>query len=120
MQLLTGVFVTALLICCANGHLLSLLQLRATPPPPEQSSFPLCPGHPLPVVNASDILAKLQPLLDMAARNISAILREDKTPGGAVLGVVYRDSLIWSQGFGLINDSGEVVTIRSVGHFCHQ
>ena len=103
MQLLARVFVTALLVCCTNGHLLSLLR-----PPTPQHDFPLCPGHPLPVVDTSDVLARLRPVLDEAAKNISAILREDKAPGGAVVGVVYRDTLIWSQGFGLINDSGVV------------
>lgn len=103
MQLLTSVFVTTLLVCCTNGHLLSLLRLGRTPTP--RHDFPLCPGHPLPVVDTSDVLAGLRLTLDEAAKNISAILKEDKAPGGAVVGVVYRDMLIWSQGFGLINDS---------------
>ena len=114
MQLLTSVFVTTLLVCCTNGHLLSLLRLGRTPTP--RHDFPLCPGHPLPVVDTSDVLAGLRLTLDEAAKNISAILKEDKAPGGAVVGVVYRDMLIWSQGFGLINDSG---VVKGTNHVCH-
>ena len=66
----------------------------------------LCPNFPLPAVSAPNVLAKLQPFLETVAKNVSAALEKDKSPGGVALGVVYNDTLIWSKGFGLINDSG--------------
>ena len=69
----------------------------------------VCPSFPLPVANVSDVLSKLQPFLEEAAKNISAALKTDSSPGGAVVSVVYKDSVIWTQGYGLINDSGKWV-----------
>ena len=66
----------------------------------------LCPPYPLPSASASDVLSKLQPFLTEAAANISAALKADNSPGGAVVNLVYNDTVIWTKGFGLINDSG--------------
>ena len=65
-----------------------------------------CPDYPLPSASASDVLSKLQPFLTEAATNISAALKADNSPGGAVVNLVYNDTVIWTKGFGLINDSG--------------
>ena len=74
-------------------------------------AVPLCPSYPLPAASPTDLLAKLKPFLEEAAKNISAVLEEDKSPGGAVVNVVYNDTVIWTKGFGLINDSGSELTI---------
>lgn len=71
----------------------------------------MCPNFPLPAVGASEVLAKLQPFLEAVVKNVSAALEKDKSPGGVALGVVYNDTLIWSKGFGLINQSGKTSTL---------
>ena len=68
------------------------------------SSETLCPSHPYPIANASEVLSKLQPFLDEAGKNMSEALAG--SPGGAVVNVVYKDTVIWTKGFGLINMSG--------------
>ena len=74
---------------------------------PRGVAIPFCPSYPLPAASPSDLLAKLEPFLEEAAKNISAALEEHKSPGGAVVNVVYNDTVIWTKGFGLINDSGK-------------
>ena len=71
-------------------------------------TIPLCHSFPLPAATPSDLLAKLEPFLEEAAKNISAALKEDNSPGGAVVSVVYNDTVIWTKGSGLINDSGKI------------
>ena len=71
-----------------------------------------CPSHPLPTASASVLLVKLEPFLEEVAENISAALEEDKSPGGAVVSIVYNDTVIWTKGFGLINDSGNEILTR--------
>ena len=39
-------------------------------------------------------------------KNSSAVLEENKSPGSAVVNLVCNDTVIWTKGFGLINDSG--------------
>jgi len=69
----------------------------------------LCPSYPLPTASASVLLVKLEPFLEEAVENISAVLQEDRSPGGAVVSIVYNDTVIWTKGFGLINDSGKTL-----------
>ncbi len=68
----------------------------------------LCPAIPLPAASTSELLSKLQPFLDEAAKNISAALEADKSPGGVAINVVYNDTVLWSKGFGVVNESGRV------------
>lgn len=68
----------------------------------------LCPSYPYPVAEASTLLQALQPYLDEIGKNISSLLTT--TPGGAVVSVVYRDTVIWTHGGGAINMSGKLVT----------
>lgn len=65
-----------------------------------------CPSHPLPVASSAALLSKLEPALQGAAANITAALQKDKSPGGVVVSFVYRDTVLWTKGFGLINMSG--------------
>lgn len=66
-----------------------------------------CPSFPLPVASPSALLSKLEPALQEAAANITAALQRDKSPGGVVVSFVYRDAVLWTKGFGLINASGK-------------
>ena len=68
----------------------------------------LCPSYPYPVANASTVLHAMRSYLDDAGNNISTALRD--TPGGAVVSVVYRDTVIWTHEHGLIDMSGEACT----------
>ncbi len=81
----------------ALGHL---------PFPKSKVGLALCPAIPLPAASPSEVLSKLQPFLEEAAKNISAALEADKSPGGVAINVVYNDTVLWTKGFGLINDSG--------------
>ena len=66
----------------------------------------LCTSPPAPSASPGDLLAKLQTTLDSAAQEISDALIEDHSPGGVTVNLVYRDEVIWTKGFGLINESG--------------
>ena len=99
--------VTALvLVACAESSL-HPWKVSSRSHFPRSGAIPLCPSYPLPAASPSDLLAKLEPFLEEAAKNISAALEEHKSPGGAVVNVVYNDTVIWTKGFGLINDSGK-------------
>ena len=65
-----------------------------------------CPAHPLPVASPATLLAKMEPTLERAAANVTAALHKEMSPGGAVLSFVYRDTVLWTKGFGFINMSG--------------
>ena len=67
----------------------------------------LCPSLPEASLSADQLLAKLQDSLKQVDEQIKATLEEDKSPGGAVVTVVYGDGVIWSKGYGLKNMSGE-------------
>ena len=75
------------------------------------ASQTLCPSHPYPTANVSDVLQVLCPYLDEVGKNISSLL--STTPGGAVVSVVYRDTVIWTHGDGAINMSGERLSLSS-------
>ena len=51
------------------------------------------------------MLKALGPFLEEVGKNMSRVLSE--TPGGAVVSVIYRDSVIWTRGVGTINMSGK-------------
>lgn len=74
--------------------------------PRAEVGLAVCPAIPLPSASPSEVLHKLQPFLDEAEKNISAALEADKSPGGVAVNVVYNDTVLWSKGFGLINESG--------------
>ena len=87
----------------SSGMLNSLSEkAHATAPGPPQ----LCPTHPLPSASASQLASLMAPALQEAEGKISAALKADNSPGGAVLSLVYGDDVIWSKGFGLVNMSG--------------
>ena len=96
-----------LLACLASGVALRWRHNKPT------SSETLCPSHPYPIANATELLSKLQPFLDESSKNMSEALAG--SPGGAVVNVVYKDTVIWTQGFGLINMSGiSNITAQSI------
>lgn len=98
------------LVACTESNL-HLWQRSSKPYFHKLGAVPLCQSYPLPAATPSDLLAKLEPFLEEAAKNISAALKEDNSPGGAVVSVVYNDTVIWTTGSGLINDSGKKITI---------
>lgn len=98
------------LAACTESDL-HLWQRSSKPHFHKLGAMPLCHSFPLPAATPSDLLAKLEPFLEEAAENISAALKEDNSPGGAVVSVVYNDTMIWTKGSGLINDSGKKITI---------
>ena len=103
MKTATILALVVALACEANG-LFKLKPRRKLEN--EDQGVTLCPATPLPVASASEVLSKLQPFLDEAEEKINATLVDDKSPGGVAINVVYNDTVIWSRGFGLINESG--------------
>ena len=67
----------------------------------------LCPSYPYPTVDPSTLLKILGPFLEELGQNMSSLIKS--TPGGAVVSVVYRDTVIWTHADGLINMSGEPI-----------
>lgn len=65
----------------------------------------LCPSYPYPVVEPSAMQQILAPFLEDVGNKMSAELKT--TPGGAVVSLVYRDTVIWTYGYGAINMSGK-------------
>jgi CubicO group peptidase (beta-lactamase class C family) len=63
----------------------------------------LCPSYPYPTVDPSTLLKILGPFLEELGQNMSSLIKS--TPGGAVVSVVYRDTVIWTHADGLINMS---------------
>ena len=72
----------------------------------------LCPSYPYPAANASTMRTMLDPFLQDFAKNASEALKN--SPGGAVVSIVYNDTVIWTQGFGLINMSGEIFVQQNI------
>ena len=115
MKFLTSLFmVTASILLCshlAEGFHLkdAILKKRSRHHFKHASAPPLsmCPGYPLPEADPSDLQASLAPFFERLAANVSAILKADQySPGGVVVSVVYRDAVIWTRGFGVVNTSG--------------
>ena len=69
------------------------------------SSQTLCPSYPYPSVDPQTLLEHLALYLDVWGRNMSALV--NSTPGGAFVSLVYRDTVIWSLGAGVVNMSGK-------------
>ena len=87
-----------------------LLNVSGNPMKGRVNNFSLfCQSHPRPIVKTEDILQAMtmQSSFKEAENKIQAALSEDKSPGGAAVGLVYRDAMIWSQGFGLIDMKSE-------------
>lgn len=82
-------------------------ELWRNPNSAASNGLPLCPSLPVASLSADQLLAKLQESLKQVDQEIQAALQEDKSPGGAVVSVVYGDGVIWSKGYGLKNMSGE-------------
>ena len=68
-----------------------------------------CTTHPSPSVEPDALKQALQYAFQEAEQKIQAALDQDKSPGGVAVGFVYRDTLIWSKGFGLIDMKGTVI-----------
>ena len=69
------------------------------------TSQALCPSHPYPVIEPSAMQQFLAPFLEDVGNKMSTELKT--TPGGAVVSLVYRDTVIWTYGYGAINMSGK-------------
>lgn len=92
-------------VFCLSAFLFGVEGLKWSRNVLDNTSPRLCPGYPYPVANASTVLQALGPFLEEVSKNMSKVLRD--TPGGSVVAVVYRDTIIWTHEFGLINMSGE-------------
>ena len=105
------------------GFVLSLV-LLVTPNFPfaialfEFSSF--CPDYPRPVVAESTIAQNLQPFFETLAANISSYLQQTESPGAAILGVVYDQTLLWYKGFGQTNKlSKNIFAYKFINIYIH-
>ena len=96
----------SLLLTCASAGLLSSPRVRHADQAPNPGPV-LCTSLPLPSLDADTMTSKLQPYLAQVDQKIQDALKEDRSNGGAVLSVVYRNKTIWSKGYGLINMSGQ-------------
>ena len=69
-----------------------------------------CPLYPLPVPLS---IEDLQPSIDLVVKNISSALNAGtvRARGSVSVGLVIDQKLIWSKGFGYINESGECVCV---------
>ena len=76
-----------------------------------------CPLYPLPVPLS---IEDLQPSIDVVVKNISSALNAGtvRARGSVSLGLVIDQKLIWSKGFGYINESGECVCAWSIYGLC--
>ena len=106
-MLLSAVFSLSLFFCGVVGQKWSSHTREKTP----HVSQTLCPSYPYPQADPSTVQKALGPFLEEVGKNMSRVLSE--TPGGAVVSVVYRDTVIWTRGVGAINMSG-----KSIAHEC--
>lgn len=65
-----------------------------------------CPTVPHAAIDSMTLLTKLSTRLSDVDRAVAAALQADNSPGGAVLTFVYKDTILWSKGYGLRNMSG--------------
>ena len=79
--------------------------------PPRYAAASMCPTYPLPTPNSSAVLSKMSRFLDELSINVSAAFEAHKAKGGVSLSIVYNDTVIWSHGFGLINESGKLAQL---------
>ena len=80
--------------------------LRGAP----RNTSDLCLIPPVPYATPEQIGARLKNVLDGYGEAIGLAMGND--PGGAVVNVVYRDTIIWNKGFGLRNMSGSLSQSR--------
>ena len=66
-----------------------------------------CPSLPTASLEPKDLLTRLNQSWSDADLQVRAALKNDKSPGGAVLCVVYRGTVLWTAGYGLKNMSGK-------------
>lgn len=101
------VAVLAILLCSqVSGQLYS-----RTPSYHDQKPMkiaPYCQSLPLPLVSASDVLPHLQSDIAAADMAIRDALKKYLPPvGGVVVNLVYRDTILWTKGYGSIDMSGK-------------
>ena len=65
-----------------------------------------CSNVPSATLDPKTLLAKLNATLLDVDKAVAAALVQDKSPGGAVLSLLYKDTVLWSNGYGLRNMSG--------------
>ena len=70
-----------------------------------------CPTIPAATLDPTSLLSQLNSSLSDVDKAVAAALKEDNSPGGAVLTVVYKNSVIWSKGYGLKNMSGKTFCV---------
>ena len=80
-------------------------QRRGDSDPGDQIS--LCPSLPSATLSKDDLAIKLSSQISAADSDIKKALEGDKSPGGAVVSIVYKDNIIWTGGYGLKNMSGQ-------------
>ncbi len=66
---------------------------------------PCAPRVPATLAPAT-LLMKLNSSLSDLDKAIGSCLEKDNSPGGAVISVVYQDTILWSKGYGVKNMSG--------------
>ena len=72
-----------------------------------EDQISLCPSLPSATLSKDDLAIKLSSQISAADSDIKKTLEGDKSPGGAVVSIVYKDDIIWTGGYGLKNMSGE-------------
>ena len=79
---------------------------------------PSCQSFPLPTVNPSALQSSLQDDIAEAEKAIEVSLKKyGPSVGGVVVNLVYRDTVLWSKGFGAIDMSGKSNWICHM-HWC--
>lgn len=69
---------------------------------------PSCQSFPLPTVTPYDLKISLQDDIAEAEKAIETALKKYGPPvGGVVVNLVYRDTVLWTKGFGAIDMSGK-------------
>ena len=68
--------------------------------------FQLCPNLPQADLPADQLTSKLADHLKQADEQIKTAMMAAGNPGGAVLSLVYKDTVLWTGGYGLKNMNG--------------
>ena len=78
--------------------------------PPQGDSYERisnpCPRLPDASLAPEHLLASLSQSWIDTDKQVRAVLEDDKSPGGAVLSVVYKGAVLWTAGYGFKNMSG--------------
>ena len=105
-----ALLVLACLAVASNGLLFS----PHRDPVSGQPKLPAtCPGYPDPSASPADVADKLAEAFEAAEKEVAAILAKYNATGGVAMSVVYRDTVLWTKGFGFINMSGKAATQRT-------